>query len=158
MEKRGNSHEGLIVLERPFLMKSGRRNATRLSKPKESTKKIGRKGERVAQKWLWAHRKVKSRPATLIANHFGTWPVDLYDIKSAWVYEVKMGRVGLHRAAHQGFDLGRMLFAGLIRGATMISIENKGKSGFSKSAKAFLKRARVDTLVIKQSRAPLKGK
>lgn len=40
----------------------------------------------------------------------------------------------------------------------MISIENKGKSGFSKSAKAFLKRARVDTLVIKQSRAPLKGK
>lgn len=102
----------------------------------------------LTQEWLWAHNRVRCNPATLFTKNFGTWAVDLYDRKSKWVYEVKMGRVGLPRASYQGFGLGKMIIAGLINGATMVSVENKGKSGFSKAAMEFLTDAHIKTLVI----------
>jgi hypothetical protein len=84
----------------------------------------------------------------------GTWPVDLFDKEASWVYEVKMGRVGLQRATRQGFDLGRILSAGLVHGATMISVEHKGRVGFTKAAEAYLKKANVGMILMGPGSTP----
>ena len=143
---------GLTIRHRPFIRR--RKRSDKSTPNRRSRKAIGRRGERIAQKWLSNHLNVNPRPATLIAEGFGTWPVDLYDDESAWVYEVKMGRISLPKAIREGFDMARILAAGLVNGVTMISVEHKGRIGFTKAAETYLRKANVGMFLIRPGSTP----